>query len=354
MDDKIYFIGLIIIGGIGVLIGLSVLGGGFSNGSLVASPIDLFTSAFAAVETDWSSSVGQFLITFDDFKNSHQEILSPNNPVKVFDVDSQSKDNVIWIGTDHGLFLSRDGGLTWDQFISSNNEITGQSMVFKVLSASNNEEDFFVSVFSGGKGAVYKTQDFFFHLEKIMDFDGEAAYDVYHYGDYLYFAMSTGQLIQFNLISSEAKVVNVLSSPVLKIFHPGNGSYYLLLKNGTLVEGLSLDSKFEKVNLPGGWLFSSTPIKNVVFDDGIIYILTKDGVQASYNGGQSFNLLKHIPILKKQIDALGVNNGVLYVVSEKNLYISRDGGDNWKIIGLGNEFRAGQFYFSGGRIFLSM
>ena len=356
MDDKIYFIGLIIIGGIGVLIGLSVFSSGFSSGSLAASPMDLFTSAFAAVETDWSSSVGQFLVTFDNFKNSHQEILSPNNPIKIFDfyVDNQSKDKTAWIGTDHGLFLSRDGGLTWDQFTSSNNEISGQSMVFKVLSASSGGGDFFVSVFLDGRGAVYKTQDFFFHLEKVMDFDGEAAYDVYRYGDYIYFAMSTGQVIQFNLISSEAKVVNVLSSPVLKIYHPSNGSYYLLLKNGTLVRGLSLDSKFENVNFPGGWLFSSMPIRNVVFDGGVIYILTKDGVQASYNGGQSFNLLKHIPILKKQVDALGVNGGALYVVSEKNLYISRDGGENWKIINLGNEFRAGQFYFSGGRILLSM
>jgi len=152
MDDKIYFIGLIIIGGIGVLIGLSVFSSGFSSGSLAASPMDLFTSAFAAVETDWSSSVGQFLVTFDNFKNSHQEILSPNNPIKIFDfyVDNQSKDKTAWIGTDHGLFLSRDGGLTWDQFTSSNNEISGQSMVFKVLSASSGGGDFFVSVFLDG------------------------------------------------------------------------------------------------------------------------------------------------------------------------------------------------------------
>lgn len=330
-----------------------MIGSGFGDGSLSANPLDLFASAFAVVETDWSSSVGQFLVTFDNFKNSHQVILDADSQVKIFDVDSYLKYNVMWAGTDKGLFLSRDGGLTWNRFSSSNNEINDQSMIFKVLPASNNGEDFFISVFTNGTGAVYRTWDYFFNLQKVMDFDGEAAYDIYRSGSNLYFAMSTGQIIRFSLTSGEAKVVNVFSSPVLKIYYPGDGNFYLLLKNGTLLKAPTLDSEFKKLNAPSNWLFSSTPIKNVAFEDGTVYVLTKDGVQASYDSGESFALLKHIPILKRQVDALGINNGILYVVSDRNLYISHDGGENWKIIGLGNDFKAGQFYFSEGRILLS-
>lgn len=353
MDDKIYFIGLLIVGVIGAFIGLSLINGAVS-GNIIANPSDLFASAFAAVETDWTSNVGQFLITFDNFGNFHQEILDQNNNVRIFDVDSYLKYNMFWIGTDHGLFLSRDGGLTWNGFTSSNNEINSQSSVFKVLPASGNGEDFFISVFSNGQGTVYRTWDYFFHLQPLMDFKGEAAYDIYRSGNYLYFAMSTGQIIRYNLTNDQTRVVNAFSSPVLKIYYPGDGSFYLLLKDGTLEKGDTLASTFKKISIPGGWLFGTSPAKNIAFDNGTIYVLTNTGIQASYDGGKTFSLLKHIPILKKQIDSMGVNKGILYVISGQNLYISYDGGGNWKIIEMNNQFKASQFYFTGGRILLSM
>ena len=353
MEDNVYFIGLIVVGAIGALIGLSIVGGGFSANSLSANPLDIFSSVFASVQTDWSSSVGQIMISFDNFNNSHQIILDEKSQIKIFDVASYLKQNMMWIGTDKGLFLSRDGGLTWNRFSSSNGEINPQSMVFKVLPASGNGEDFFISVFSNRKGAGYRTYAYFFNHQEVMDFDQEGAYDIYSSGNYLYFAMSTGQIIRFNLSTNESTVVNAFSSPILKIYRPGDGYFYLLLKNGTILRGGTLSGKFTAINAPGNWLFGSTPVKNVVFDSGSIYILTKDGVQVSYDSGESFALLKHIPILKNQVDAIGLHNGVLYVISVQNLYISKDGGINWKIVPLGNEFKAGQFYFTGGRILLS-
>ncbi len=354
MDDKIYFIGLLIVGILGAFIGLSLVSG-ISSGSLsFSSPSDLFASVFAAVETDWSSNIGQVLITFDNFKNSHQEIIDKNNGTKIFDVSSYLKNNMFWMGTDHGLFLSRDGGLTWNRFNSSNNEINSQSFVFKVLPASGNGEDFFISVFSNGKGTVYQTWDYFFHLKKLMDFDGEAAYDIYRSGNYLYFGMSTGQVIRYNLLNSQTRVVNAFSSPIIKIYYPGDGNFYLLLKDGSFEKGTSLSSSFSRIKIPGGWFFGSSPAKNVAFGKGVIYILTGGGIQASYDGGETFSLLKHIPILKKQIDAIGYNNGALYVASGQNLYLSYDGGGNWNIVELNNQFKVSQFYFSGGRIILSM
>lgn len=353
MDDKIYFIGLLIVGAIGALVGLSLIGGA-TSGNIIANPSDIFASVFAAVETDWSSSVGQFLITFDNFGNFHQEILDENNKTRIFDVNSYLKYNMFWIGTDHGLFLSRDGGLTWNRFSSSNGEINDQSFVFKVLPASGNGEDFFISVFSNGQGTIYQTWDYFFHLKKLMGFDGEAAYDIYRSGNYLYFAMSTGQIIRYNLANGQTRVVNAFSSPVLKIYYPGDGSFYLLLKDGTLEKGDTLASSFHKIGIPRGWLFGSNPAKNVAFDSGTIYVLTAGGIQASYDGGKTFSLLKRIPILKKQIDAMGMSNGALYVASGQNLYISYDGGENWKIIEMNNQFKASQFYFTGGRVLLSM
>ena len=337
-----------------IVFGFSFLGGNISGDFLSQGPSGLFASAFAAVETDWSSSVGQFLITFDDFKNSHQEILDPSAKLKVFDVSGQLKKNIMWVATDHGLFLSRDGGLTWNNFTSSNNEINSGSLVFKILPASGNGEDYFISVFSNGKGAVYRTWDYFFNLDKLMDFDGEGAYDIYRAGNNLYFAMSTGQIIRYNINTKESRVVNVFKSPVLKIYYPGDGYFYVLLKNGNLAKANAIGSEFKKVSIPGDWLFGSTPVENVNFDSGNIYILTTSGAYVSHDSGETFSLLKRIPLIKSQVDALGVNNGVLYVVSDHNLYVSHDGGENWAITALDNQFKAFQFYFIGPKTILSM
>lgn len=354
MDDNLYFIGLVFIAGFLVIFGISMVSGSLGN-ALAGGGSGFFASAFAAVETNWTSSVGQFLITFDNFKNSHQAVLDEGAPVKVFDVSGLSQKNVMWSGTDHGLFLSRDGGLTWNRFTSSNNEINSSSLVFKILPASNNSEDFFISVFSNGQGAVYRTYDYFFNLEKLMDFDGEGAYDIYRAGNYLYFAMSTGQIIRYNTITAESRVVNVFSSPVIKIYYPGDGYFYVLLKDGTLTRANTLADKFQKISIPGGgWLFGSNPTKNVVFDSGSMYILTGNGAYASYDSGKTFSLLKRIPIIKNSVDALGVNNGVLYIVSQNKLYISHDGGENWSITQLNNQFKAFQFYFVGQRAIISM
>jgi hypothetical protein len=260
----------------------------------------------------------------------------------------------MWVATDHGLFLSRDGGLTWNNFTSSNNEINSSSLVFKILPASGNGEDYFISVFSNGKGAVYRTWDYFFNLDKLMDFDGEGAYDIYRSGNNLYFAMSTGQIIRYNISTKESRVVNVFKSPVLKIYNPGDGYFYVLLKNGNLAKADTLDAQFQKVSIPGDWLFSSTPIENISFDSGSLYVLTAKGAYVSYDSGETFSLLKRIPLINSQVDALGANNGVLYIVSDHNLYVSHDGGENWAITALNNQFKAFHFYFVGKRTILSM
>jgi hypothetical protein len=353
MEDTLYFIGLILIGAILVGFGLPIV----SGGDLTANPSQFFGllgSAFAAVDVDWSPNIGQFLITFDDFKNSHKEVLDSSFKLKIFDVNGQLERNIIWAGTDHGLFLSQDGGLTWNRFVSSNNEINQNSLVFKIIPASKTGWDYFVSVFSEGKGVVYETNDSFFDLKKLIDFDGEAAYDIYYQGKYLYFAMSTGQIIRYNLANQESRVVNVFKSPVVKIYYPKDGYFYVLLKNGKLAKSTSLDGEFRTVSIPGSWLFGSTPVRNVVFDLGDIYILTQKGVYVSYNGGETFILLKHIPLTKNQIDALGVYRGTIYIVSGKRLYVSKDGGENWTIVYLNNEFKPFQFYFLGSRTILSM
>lgn len=315
----------------------------------------LFASALAAVETDWSSSVGQFLISFDHFKNIHRVVIDNSAPLKVFDVDGNLAENQMYASTDRGLFLSRDGGLTWDRFTSSNNEISASSMVFKVLPASGNGEDYFISVFDGAKGYVYRTWDYFFHLESLVSFDNEAAYDMYRSGNSLYIAVSNGQLIHYNLATKESRVVNVLSSPIIAIKQSPTGTFFLLLKSGSVMHGTHLEKPFKKLAAPGGGFLFASKVNAIHIDgNGDIYTLNSQGIWVSSNSGTSYTLLKHIPIQKTRIDAFAVYRGTIYAISGTKMYRSADGGINWTITELDNSMRINHFFFIGGRAVLSM
>lgn len=356
MDDLLIFILVLCAAAVVIFFGASYLGISIDNP--LADMFDgsgLFASALAAVETDWSSSVGQFLISFDHFKNIHQVIVDDSAPLKVFDVDGNLRENQLYASTDRGLFLSRDGGLTWNRFTSSNNEINSSSMVFKVLPASGNGEDYFISVFDGTKGYVYRTWDYFFHLDPLISFDNEAAYDMYRSGNSLYIAVSNGQLIHYHLATKESRVVNVLSSPIIAIKQSPTGIFFLLLKSGSVMYGTHLEKPFKKLAAPGGGFLFAPKVSAIHIDsDGTIYSLNAQGIWVSYNNGSSYALLKHIPIQKTRIDAFGVSRGVLYAVSGTKMYRSTDGGTNWTITELNNSMRINHFFFIGGRAILSM
>lgn len=347
--EKFTFFLLVLMGLLGVFWGL----GGFNQLTPLPSS-GLFASALAMVETDWNSGWGNFLISFDNFNNFHQVTLEKEEAVKVFDVWGKDKSNLIYLATDKGIFFSQDGGLTWNRFVSSNNEINEHSVVFRILPASQNEEDYFVSVYDGQKGKIYRTYDYFFNLEKLVDFDKEAVYDFYRWGDYLYLALSNGQLIRFNLKTQEAKLVNSFASPILRIFRSPNGYFYLLFKSGNLGRGVNLEKEFQKIELPSGnFLFAQGGVKKMALDEwGTLYLLSKDGLYLSFDDGLSFKLLKSLP-LKGTIDAFGVKEGKIYVVVKNKLYISQDGGNNWKIKEIAGDFPIRSLFFVNQRVILS-
>lgn len=362
MDDKIITIILIFVSLFGVYYGLSLVSSkgavSFSGGldGFVSEPSKLFASAFAAVETDFSSSNGQFLISFDNFKNVHKAIVDKKEAVKVFDVDNDVKNNAIYLSTDSGIFISKDGGLTWNNFNSSNNEINPSSLVFRIIPLSSGGEDYLVSVYSNGYGVVYRTYDYFFNLENLIYFKNEAVYDMHVLGNDIYLALSNGQMVLFNLNKKTSRVVNVFDSPVVKIEKSPSGIFFLTLKSGSLMKGSSLQSSFERVKTPNGdFMLGSSKVRSLDFDQrGNIYLLNDKGAYIGNDGGDTFNLLKTIPLQEEKINIFEYNNGNIYVISGRRMYVSANNGKDWKITDLQNEFSIKSVYFIGSKVILSM
>jgi len=354
MDDKIIFAAFLIVAVIGVFIGLST-SVGVGVVSFGENGNGLFASAFAAVSTDLSSTVGQFLISFDDFENIHQVVLDQAVPVKVFDIASHLPTNRMYAGTDRGLFMSRDGGLTWNRLKTYANEISQDALVFRLVPLSSNGNEYLLSVFQNNVGTVYITRDAFFTLEKIVDFDDEAPYDMRLIENRLYLAMSNGQLTLYDIARDHARVVNTFKEPIVRIDTPSDGYVYLLLKNGSLLKGQSLLSDFRAVKVPGGSFFRSALVKNLEWDNvGTLYVHTQNGMLRSSDSGATFETIKSIPMVEDRIDAIAVHENVIYVISEQRMFTSFDGAKNWKIKDIYNQFPVAHLYFIGERAVLSL
>jgi len=351
MADKIIIIGLIIVGLAGAYIGL----GGLSDGGMFAGGPSLFASTLSTISEDFSSYTGRFLITFDNFKNVHSGILDENQEVKIFDIESHFASNRVFVATDRGLFLSRDGGLTWDGLPMYANEIESDSLVLQMLPLSSNGNEYLVSVFNNGVGTVYATHDSFFTLEEIVDFKGEAAYDIFRSGATLYLAMSNGQLISYDLNKNTARVVNVFSAPIIRIYTPSDGKIYLLLKSGVLMRATSFEGSFSRIRIGGGFLgFGSLGVLKLSWDEGgTLFAHTARGVFVSKNGS-TFVRITNIPAQTDRVDAVAYHGGTLYVIVDRRMFSSNDGGASWHITDLPNTFRIFNVFFVGPEIILSM
>ncbi len=348
MNDEIQFTLLAIVGVIMALIGVSFIVPG-GAGSLTAS-------AFASVNFSLFDAQGKFLISFDNFENIHTVVLDENHKVSLFDIERGSDENMFWIGSDSGLFVSRDGGLTWNQFATSDNEITSASSVFALLSVASNGKEFLISVFENGVGTVYFTRDGFFSLEKVVNFADEVPYDLYLAQDRLYLAMSTGQLIRYNLSQDHARVVNTFKSPIVDISVASDGYVYLRFGSGALARGTSLLDEFELIRAPRrGFLslFGGAPVRIFDWDKyGNVYILSGNAVYVSSDSGKTFVSFSSIPLTREKIDALSVHGSVIRVISGRRMYTSYDLGSNWHIQDLPNTFPINHIYMIGERVIL--
>ena len=352
--DTVQFVGLLVLGTVLIIgalapLGISIAGSG-GGGSLIAS-------AFAAVDPSLFSAQGELLVSFDNFENVHTVTVDQQAPLTVFSFHQGSDRNIFWMGTDRGLWLSRDGGLTWNRFITSNNQITAGASVFSVLPVDEQGKEYYVSVYQNGVGTVYHTQDEMFSLEKVVNFEQEVPYDMYLVQDRLYFAMSTGQLMRYNITRDDVRVVNVFSSPVTDIMVPGDGYVYLSLGSGKLIRSDSLVGEFSKVRVPsrgfGGLFGASGRVASVDWaNDGTMYVLSGDGVYMSTDHGVHFTLFKSIPLTKERIDALSVYGTTIHLVSDHRLFTSVNRGNDWSIQDLPNRFKVAHMYFVGGRIIL--
>lgn len=355
MNDSGKFIFMLVIAIVGIGIGLSFFGGSFS-GALAGGSQDLLASV--SLVASRPQDAGKFLVSFDNLTNIYPvRVGSLKDTVTVLDVDvlSYTNPDTIYVSTNKGVYLSTNAGLTFNPVEFPNGEVSADSWVFKLIEGPA-RGSYFISVYRNGRGYVYATQDSFVHVTPLADFKNEAAYDLLYTDGYVYMGMSNGQLLRYDTGHQTLSVVTVFAAPVYRFYQASDGYLYTQLKSGDVFRSAGPQGPFYSLRLPGGFFFfGSGKVQTFSYDRaGNVYILTSQGLFVSKDSGYSFSFIRDIPLLTEKIDSFGVEGHTIYLVSGKRLYTSADGGKEWKISDLPNDFGIREMFFLGnGRVVLS-
>lgn len=327
MDDTLKFtlsiiaaVALVFVG----LFGISGVGARVSGSGLLASVSHSLQSA----------PTQDVLMTFNGFGDVHPiPFSSDEKGVSVLSTYTSSQNpQQLYVGTDRGLFFSYDGGLTWHRFTTSDNEVSDMALVYSIVELRDGS--LVVSVFQNGQGTIYRTEDQFFSLEKIISFDNETAYSIFESGSYLYMGLSNGQVLEYNLSNDTMRVVRTFDAPIVAIERTPYGDISLLSKGGDMyiAPSPSLETG-RKLKVGAGFLnLFSSEVKALEWTrEGALYILSNDVIQVSYDRGRSFEVLGGIPS-GSSIDTFAVWGDALYVMSGGHIYLSTDGALYWKKI----------------------
>ncbi len=203
--------------------------------------------------------------------------ISPNNP------------SVIYVGTSKGIYLSEDGGIHWTDWFEESAGLGNIDIVDIKIHPQNPEV-----IYAGTKDGVYISED-------------------------------GGEMWEPSLIgkkhNEEFEVRFVEISSKGKSIFTGNfkGVYKKNLDEG------EWEQKWEKVvPVPNSLLSLDT-------DPEFIYLATQKGIYKSFNRGITWvqdATLKDIPV--KKIISDPQNPSTLFAVTKDNLFYTKNGGDSWK------------------------
>lgn len=301
----------------------------FSGSSLLSSSFLTFSSAL---------NEQKGIINISSETKFQNAIIHFNKKIDILDIKIFPENpELIFAGSNHGLFVSRDAGLNWYSFSDIEHKINSNTKIYKILFgySKNNSGEGFISVFQNNKGVIYKSQDKFFSLEKILELDNEAVYNFDIYGDNLYLGLSNGRLLFYSLKNNEVRLLTTLNSAItnLKVSQDVEGLIYLTLKSGGFWKSKNNGQSFDRLKFLDDFRGADKINEFLVAQAGV-YAATDYGLIRSFNSGDTWQVFKSLPAEKPKISTLALkeNPGEIFAGSNGKIYRSRDHGLSWQIL----------------------
>ncbi|MFA5098597.1 MAG: hypothetical protein WC461_00015 [Candidatus Paceibacterota bacterium] len=305
------------------------------NGSFTAAVFSTVNSAFSGNDSgSVSSQPFGYIDENGEFKNSQMHF---DDPVGISQIEVSPTDSSLFFAVSNsGLFASKDSGLNWYSFSDVEHKLNSGVAVYKILFNPENKKESFVSVFSNGVGTVYKSENNFLSLEKLIDFNSEGVYDFDIKGNDLYLGLSNGKIIIYSLDKNESRILTALSSPITGLrIPPGGNLIYLALKSGGLYLSYDGGQSFSRLKYLDNYKGANTINDFFVSpsNNSLIYAATDYGLIRSYDAGVTWKVFKSLPSEVASVSMVTLNKkGEIFTASNGKIYKSRDEGKNWQII----------------------
>jgi photosystem II stability/assembly factor-like uncharacterized protein len=242
-----------------------------------------------------------------------------------------AKNGTLYVGTDYGLYRSRDEGRTWTKLEQG---MFNQNIHAVAIDPADNE-----ILYAATSGGIFKSDDGGDHWTDWFDAssgltNGEVNDLVIHPGDSeKLFAATKGGLFysedageSWELLFAGKGIGKEKPVKLVRLSSVNPGEIYIASENGMY------RSNFEKNRWELVWANQFSGILSMVSmktDPEFFYIGTRKGLFKSFNRGRNWVKDKNI----ETAPALLVNSkniANLTVTTGKKILVSQDGGDTWK------------------------
>ncbi|HEY4523829.1 MAG TPA: hypothetical protein VJK04_03085 [Candidatus Paceibacterota bacterium] len=288
------------------------------------------------------NKVGQLAISYDGgetFKSAGVD--APGTPsiltINAFGGKDGAafSDRTYYAGTDQGILISKDNGLTWHSFVDLEKNIDAKTAV-NDFAFNPNTGGIFAAAYKNGHGVVYATDDNFFTVSPIWTEARVKVLSLASDNNFLYLGLMDGRMIRYDYAAKTFQAVKNFDSGIhdLNLTNGGKNIFVSLL-DGNMYSSEDFGVNWSEINTSGEFAFflsgSSISLTPDLKNTAILYSASTAGIFRSVDRGTSWDSLNTILPKSPSIASFAVQNGRIYVTIGANLYASADGGVNWKV-----------------------
>ena len=242
-----------------------------------------------------------------------------------------------YAGTDQGILISKDNGLSWYNFTDLQKNIDGVTVIYD-FAFNPVDGSIYASGVKNGHGVVFKTTDNFFTATPIWTEPDQPVRAIAADYNFLYIGVSDGRLLRYSYSGGQFEKIKNFSSGIQGLnLTDGGKSILAVLGSGEAMKSNDFGSSWESMKSTGNnnniAYFSGQGL-DLAPDKGnpsVIYLASASGIFRSTNQGESWNGLNTILPNRAPIGSISADNGSIFVTTGSKLYKSGDGGANWKI-----------------------
>ena len=226
------------------------------------------------------------------------------------------ENGVILAGTEDGLYITKDSGLTWEK--------TGLSeqVIYSI------KRSFSGAIYVATNSGVFVSKDPYSSFNKLSLKDNRyISLAIDPNQEIVYAGTNTGKLFKYDSSSKNSEILNIMAERISSIEVDTNGNIYVGKECG-----------ISKSDNGGKYFKSIAPLTQVdcmavsPSNKKIMYFGTENGIFKSEDGGTTYKSvgLENIAVLSIAINPKDALN--IYIATEVGIFKSTDGGSKWENI----------------------